>query len=89
MMKIWKYRYRKSFSKDFKKLSKKQRISWIKAIEIFYYSPFSAKLRRHKLRGKFNSFESIDICPDLRAVFRQTDDVMEFWHIKNYNQLYN
>ena len=89
-MKIWKFRYKKSFRKDFRKLSKKQRIAWIKALEVFYNNPFSANLRRHKLKGKYYGFESINVCSDLRALFHQVnDDIFEFWYIKNHHQLYN
>lgn len=88
-MKIWKFRYKKSFSKDFKKLSKNQRIAWIEVLEIFYDNPFSTKLRRHKLKGKYFGFDSIDVCHDLRAIFLQSDNLFEFWYIKNHNQLYN
>ena len=88
-MEEWKFEYRKSFRKDFKKLDRKDLFKWINTLELFLSSPTADHLRRHKLKGKYKGLESIDVSPDLRALFRQEGGLVIFHYIRNHNQLYN
>ena len=82
-------RWKKSFKKDYKKLTQRQREAWLEAITLFEASPYHASLRRHKLSGRYQELESIDILPDLRAVFSEDSDSIVFYYIRNHNQLYH
>jgi mRNA-degrading endonuclease YafQ of YafQ-DinJ toxin-antitoxin module len=83
-------KWRKSFTKDYKKLSKVQKIAWLRAWNCFKYNRRHIKLRRHKLKGKYEGLESIDVTPDLRALFKENEDKtgVAFYFIRNHNQLY-
>jgi len=59
-----------------------------RAYDLFIKDVYDKKLRRHKLHGKYKCLESIDVTPDLRALFLETDDEYIFYHLKNHNQLY-
>lgn len=81
-------KFRKSFRKDYKKLSIRQQAAWLKALRLLQENATHAKLRRHKLAGKYSELESIDVLPDLRAVFLEDGDWIVFYYIRNHNQLY-
>lgn len=82
-------KWRKSFRKDFNKLTQKQKKAWYKAWLLFRGNPRCDKLRRHKLEGKYKELESIDVMPDLRALFFEEREQYIFYFIKNHNQLYS
>jgi addiction module RelE/StbE family toxin len=82
-------KWRRSFKRDYNKLTGNKKRAWAVALKLLYYTPKHAKLRRHKLKGKYKGLESIDITPDLRALFVELDNVYVFYYIKNHNQLYN
>ena len=88
-METWEIQFKKSFQKEYRKLNQRNKDKWSIVFEVFYKNPLCKSLRRHKLKGKYQGFESIDISPDIRAVFRQTGNTFYFWHIRNHNQLYN
>jgi mRNA-degrading endonuclease YafQ of YafQ-DinJ toxin-antitoxin module len=81
-------RWRKSFGKDFNKLQRWQKAAWAKVFELFVGNQNHPKLRRHKLNGKYKGLESIDVAPDLRALFLEEDEEFVFYSLKNHNQLY-
>lgn len=82
-------RWRKSFEKDVGKLGLRQHEALIRAIRLFRENVWADKLRRHKLHGKYKGLESIDVTPDLRALFLETDEKYIFYYLKNHNQLYS
>jgi len=82
--------WRKSFTKDYRKLSQDYKEAWLKAYRLFLYRPHDMKLRRHKLQGKYNGLQSIDVTPDLRALFHETPNShYTFYYLRNHNQLYS
>ena len=82
-------KWRKSFSKDFNKLGPRQKMAWYKAWLLFKDNTHHPKLRRHKLKGDYEGLESMDVTPDLRALFLETEKGYTFYFIKNHNQLYS
>ncbi len=50
--------------------------------------PFNARLRNHPLLGKYNGYRSIDIRPDLRAVYKDYGDEAIFVALGTHSQLY-
>ncbi|MBI5411804.1 type II toxin-antitoxin system YafQ family toxin [Candidatus Peregrinibacteria bacterium] len=84
-MVIW----RKSFKKDFKKLSKRQKSEWVETLTLFEKDSHHPHLRRHKLAGQYEGLESIDAMPDLRAVFLENDNFFVFYYLRNHSQLYD
>lgn len=84
-------KWRKSFTKDYKKLTWDKKEAWAKAYRLFLNRPHDMRLRRHKLQGKYKGLESIDVTPDLRALFAVKADKSEigFYYLRNHNQLYS
>ncbi|MBU0577238.1 type II toxin-antitoxin system YafQ family toxin [Patescibacteria group bacterium] len=82
-------KWRKSFKKDYNKLDNNKKRAWAAALRLLYYDPKNKKLRRHKLKGKYKGLESIDITPDLRALFFENNNKFVFYYLKNHNQLYS
>ena len=81
-------RLNKSFKKDFEKLRLYQKQAWAEAFGCFIENPWGRILRRHKLSGQYHRLESIDVLPNLRGVFLETENEFVFYHIGNHNQLY-
>lgn len=82
-------RLRKSFTKDYNKLSTRNQHAWAACIERFIGQPWHPKLRRHKLLGNYEGMDSLDVTFDLRALFVETEDRYNFYFIRNHNQLYS
>jgi mRNA-degrading endonuclease YafQ of YafQ-DinJ toxin-antitoxin module len=82
-------KWRKSFAKDYNKLDQSRKKAWYKAWLIFKDDPNHIKLRRHRLKGKYIGLESIDISPDLRALFVEIGSIYVFYYLRNHSRLYN
>jgi len=82
-------KWRKSFRKDFNQLTQKQKKAWYKTWLLFRADPRCGKLRRHKLAGKYEGLDSIDVMPDLRALFFEEKEQYIFYFIGNHNKLYS
>jgi len=80
---------RKSFIKDYNKLHVGHQRVWAKSLQLFIGFPNHSTLRRHSLLGKYLGLESIDVAPDLRALFIETQECYVFYYLKNHNQLYS
>lgn len=81
--------WRKSFKKDYRKISEKKKRALLAAFVLIEENPRGVRLRRHKLLGKYEGLESIDVTSDLRALFLETKEGFVFYYLKNHNQLYN
>ena len=83
-------RFHKQFSKQLKKINKKQQETIKNKLKIFLLDPYQAQLNNHGLSGKYKNYRSINISSDLRAIFKLSDDGREafFVVIGNHNQLY-
>jgi addiction module RelE/StbE family toxin len=81
--------YSKGFLRQAKLLSSSQKQALTAAIELFEQNPAYPTLRNHPLRGKFKTYRSIDIEPDLRALYIQkTNNETVFVAIGTHAQLY-
>ncbi len=84
-----KVRYQKSFTEQFTKLSKSQKLLVKEAIELFIEDPMYESLRNHPLRGAWASYRSISADGDLRMHFRElNEDVVLFVAVGSHRQLY-
>ncbi len=69
-----KIRFHKSFSKQFKQLSKSQKELVKGALETFEEDPYHDSLRNHPLKKEWKGYHSITADTDLRLHFRMLDD---------------
>jgi addiction module RelE/StbE family toxin len=84
-----KVRYQKSFTEQFTKLSKDQKLLVKEAIELFIEDPMHGSLRNHPLRGIWASYRSISADVDLRLHYRVvSEDVVLFVAVGTHDQLY-
>ncbi len=81
--------FHKDFVKQLKKLSPEERNIVKERLELFLLDPFHPKLRNHPLKGKYLDYRSIDIRPDLRALYKHvSDDEAIFVLLGNHSQFY-
>lgn len=79
----------KHFRKQVKKLSPQEQQLVQEKIELFVLDPYHSRLRNHPLKGKYLGYRSIDIRPDVRALYRvDEDEVAIFTFIGSHSQLY-
>jgi len=64
-------RFLPSFRRSLKKLTPEQKQNVSKAIALFARNPFDAKLRNHKLQGKYERIHSFSAGYDLRILYRE------------------
>ncbi len=81
-------KYQKSFLKDFKKLDSKIKKRFIEKQKIFLNDNFDQILKNHALSGEWDSFRSINITGDFRAIYFYEDGYIYFVRIGSHNQLY-
>lgn len=81
--------FHKQFTKQLKKLTKKERELTKDRLELFMLDPYHPRLRNHPLKGKYLEYRSIDIRPDLRAIFKQQDDIVIFVELGSHNKLFS
>lgn len=83
-------RYRKSFQKDYKKLSKIQKVRVNKAIELFQKDPFNPLLKNHELSGKMEEIRSIAAGFDLRILLEVEGNyiTVTMLEVGTHSQLY-
>lgn len=81
--------FHKDFLKRLKKLQPQDRERLRNKLQIFREQPHHPILRNHSLHGSYVGFHSIDIKPDLRAVYKilNGDSVM-FQYLGSHSQLY-
>lgn len=79
----------KTFRKQFKKLSIQDQTLVKERIRLFVVDQFHPRLRNHSLKGKYQGCSSIDIRPDLRAVYYlDNNDFAVFTTVGSHSQLY-
>lgn len=81
-------RWNRSFKRDFEKLRHYQKQAWAETLARFIENQWEKTLRRHKLSGRYHGLESINVLPNLRAIFLETASDFVFYHIGTHNQLY-
>lgn len=81
--------YSKGFIAQTKLLNNSQKASLVGAIELFEHNPLHESLRNHPLKGQYKAYRSIDIEPDLRALYIQkNNDEVIFVAVGTHTQLY-
>lgn len=81
--------FHRQFEKEFKKLSARDKIITLDRLDLFIQNPFQHSLRNHALKGKYLGYRSIDIRPDLRALYYGDEKVkVVFAKIGTHSQLY-
>lgn len=82
-------RFHKTFLKQLRKLNKRERQLVEGRLGLFIEQPFDRRLRNHVLKGSYSDYRSIDIRPDLRAIYKEVSpDEAIFVLLGNHNQLY-
>lgn len=80
------------FNKQRKDAPLEIKIAFQETLELFLEEPKHETLRRHLLKGEYFGYESIDVTPDYRAVFKETrierKIVIKFYTIGTHEELY-
>lgn len=66
--------YDPDFIRTLKKQNVRIRKSFREAIEIFHENPLNSRLNNHKLKGKYEGHESINITSDWRAIYEEVKE---------------
>ncbi len=80
--------FHKQFEKQVKKLSSKEQLLLKDRLQLFRLDPHHSRLRNHPLTGRYLNYRSIDIRPDLRALYKEVDDTAIFVYLGSHSQLY-
>lgn len=81
---------KKRFCKNLKKLPQKLQDKSKRCLKVFIKEPFHESLRRHKLKGKFKNYESLDVTGDLRIIIKpQTNEIIDIVDIGNHAKFYD
>jgi len=82
-------RFHKKFKKRYEKYQSKLQKQINTRLRIFYANPFDSVLENHKLQGKFNGKNSINITGDMRAIYSVSKNgSIEFLYIGTHSELY-
>lgn len=82
--------YSSRFKKTFKKLSKKDRDSFIKRLNIFLEDEYNSILNNHKLHGEYSEYRSTNISSDIRVLYRKINrDACLLYTIGSHSELYS
>jgi len=82
--------FTKGFTKQFKKLPKRQQEKFYGRLKLFKDDPYASLLNNHGLKGKYLGYRSINIESDLRALyFIEKDVIVIFAFIGSHSQLYD
>jgi addiction module RelE/StbE family toxin len=82
------YVYRKEFKKQTTRLTKNQQKALSQRLKLFANDPHNRLLHNHALRGKYQGYRSIRISGDLRAIFWESQHLVEFVRLGSHSQLY-
>lgn len=81
--------FHKDFLKRLKKLQPQDAQRVRERLQIFRLEPNHPILRNHSLKGKYKGYYSIDIKPDLRALYNVVSSTtVEFVLLGTHSQLY-
>ena len=71
------------------RLTSKQKIQALEALNVFIDKPFDKDLRNHELKGKWSGYRSISFGGDLRLHFKLIDSNFAYFvAIGSHKQLY-
>ena len=80
--------YHKQFLKDYKKLSKNIKEAFASRLKVFQTNKFNQLLNNHKLHEEFSGYRGINVTGDIRAIYKEHDEVIEFRRIGSHAELY-
>jgi len=80
--------YHQAFTKDFKRLSPKIKEKFKERLVLFERDEFDPILNNHSLKGKYQSYRSINVSGDTRAIFKRGVESALFVAIDNHSNLY-
>ena len=86
-----KIEYHKNFTKQFKKLQRKEQECVLNTLKLFENEPFAKQLRNHPLKGELSQFRSISAGGDLRLHYYEKEPnhiIVVFVAIGSHSQLY-
>jgi addiction module RelE/StbE family toxin len=84
-----KVKFQKSFTNQFKKLSKTQKQLVTDTIKLFTEAPMQDTLRNHPLKDRWLNYRSITADDDLRLHYRViNEDTALFVAVGTHNELY-
>jgi addiction module RelE/StbE family toxin len=84
-----KVKFQKSFTNQFKKLSKTQKKLVTDTIELFTEAPMHGSLRNHPLKDRWLNYRSITADDDLRLHYRViNEDTALFMAVGTHDELY-
>ena len=84
-----KVKFQKSFTNQFKKLSKTQKQLVADTIELFTEAPMHDTLRNHPLKDRWQNYRSITADDDLRLHYRViNEDTALFVAVGTHDELY-
>ena len=78
----------KNFKKNYKKLTPAQKAKFKERRNLFLREKFDPLLNNHALKGEWLGCRSISVGGDLRAIFKEKDDVIIFVTIDSHSNLY-
>jgi mRNA-degrading endonuclease YafQ of YafQ-DinJ toxin-antitoxin module len=80
------------FNRKRKALPLSVKTAFRETLEIFLENPTDVTLRRHFLKGKYAEYQSIDVTPDYRAIFKEIKKdkgtIIKFYTIGTHEELY-
>lgn len=81
--------FHKDFLKHLKKLQPQDVQRVRERLQIFRLEPKHPILRNHSLKGEYKGYQSIDVKPDLRALYKVVNSTtVEFVLLGTHSQLY-
>ena len=83
-------RFKKGFTKSYKKLSQQEQGKVDAALEVFREDPFEPILRNHELKGNLKGKRAISAGFDLRIIYSEEGDHAVVYLLKTgtHNQVY-
>lgn len=80
--------FHKNFLKDYKKLNNPQQNKFKERKNLFLRDEYNPILNNHSLTGKYKGYRSLNVTGDLRAIFKQSKDMVIFIAINSHSNLY-
>ena len=81
-------RFHKNFEKKYRQLTKPQKSKFQERVITFQQDEFNPILNNHALIGKYQSYRSINITGDLRALYKKERDIIIFVALDSHSNLY-
>ena len=80
------------FDKKLRQLPSEIIIAFQETHDLFLENPTDETLRRHFLKEKYTGYQSIDVTPNYRAMFKEikteTQTIIKFYTIGTHEELY-